>query len=110
MEGSAPEKQNIFKYIAYFLIAAATAGIAFYYFSPKEADVADNNNILLFIENKIIIFKFLYLIKFTFKCRFSSCSVWSIYFRNLIITSKIGRVFNGKTFITIICIYIISII
>jgi hypothetical protein len=54
MEGSAPEKQNIFKYIVFFLLAAAAAGIAYYYFSPKEADIADNNNVLLFIQNKII--------------------------------------------------------
>ncbi|KAA6439262.1 hypothetical protein FEM33_13380 [Dyadobacter flavalbus] len=54
MEGSAPEKQNIFKYIVFFLLTAAAAGIAYYYFSPKEADIADNNNVLLFIQNKII--------------------------------------------------------
>lgn len=54
MEGSAPEKQNIFKYIVFFLLAAAAAGIAYYYFSPKEADVAENKNVMLFIQNKII--------------------------------------------------------
>jgi len=54
MEGSAPEKQNMFKYIVFFLLAVAAAGIAYYYFSPKEANIADNNNIILFIQNKII--------------------------------------------------------
>ncbi|GGB81409.1 hypothetical protein [Dyadobacter sediminis] len=54
MEGSAPEKQNIFKYIVFFLLAVAAAGITYYYISPKEADIADNNNVVLFIQNKII--------------------------------------------------------
>lgn len=54
MEGSAPEKPNIFKYIVFLLLAVAAAGIGYYYFSPKEADIADNNNIMLFIQNKMI--------------------------------------------------------
>lgn len=48
------KKGNAFKYIVLVLLAFAAIGIGVHLFAPKEADVASNKNMLLFIENKII--------------------------------------------------------
>ncbi|MCE7068248.1 hypothetical protein [Dyadobacter sp. CY326] len=48
-----PNKGNIFKYIAYVLIAAAVIGFAIYFLTPKQLDPAAEKNMQLFIENKL---------------------------------------------------------
>lgn len=49
-----PRKGNIFKYIAYVLIAAAVIGFGIYFLTPKKLTVAEGKNMLLFIDNQII--------------------------------------------------------
>jgi hypothetical protein len=53
MESYQMKKGNAFKYIVFVLLAFAAIGIGMHLFGPKEADVASNKNMLLFIQNKI---------------------------------------------------------
>ncbi|MCF0049784.1 hypothetical protein LXM25_06950 [Dyadobacter sp. LJ53] len=49
-----PRKGNIFKYIAYVLIAAAVVGFGIYFLTPKKLTATEGKNMLLFIDNQII--------------------------------------------------------
>lgn len=49
-----PRKGNIFRYIAYALIAAAVVGFGIYFLTPKKLTVAEGKNMVLFIDNQII--------------------------------------------------------
>ncbi|SKC16712.1 hypothetical protein [Dyadobacter psychrophilus] len=49
-----PRKGNIFKYIAYVLIAAAVIGFGIYFLTPKKLTAAEGKNMLLFIDNQIV--------------------------------------------------------
>jgi len=49
-----PRKGNIFRYIAYVLIAAAVVGFGIYFLTPKKLTAAEGKNMVLFIDNQII--------------------------------------------------------
>lgn len=53
MEGKLIKKENIFKYIVYFFIAAAAFAIIKFYITPEPVDVESNKDMTMFIQNAI---------------------------------------------------------